>query len=243
VLPTYNEIDNLRPLVEQVLNTGPFDVLVVDDNSPDGTGRLADELAEAYPERVSVLHRQAKEGLGRAYIAGFEWGLSRDYDVLFEMDADFSHSPSYLPQFLEEIEHGAQLVLGSRNIAGGGARNWPLVRHVISKGGSMYARLVLGVPFRDLTSGFKAFRRGVLEKLDMGCIHASGYSFQIEMTYRSHQKGTEIREIPIIFNDRTVGTSKMTGKIVLEAMLVVWKLRFTKPAGRSVRQALAVKSR
>jgi len=241
VLPTYNEIENLRPLIKEVLDKGPYDVLVVDDNSPDGTGRLADELAELHPGRVHVLHRRAKEGLGKAYIAGFKWGLQRDYDVFFEMDADFSHNPDHLPQFIEEINRGADLVLGSRNISGGGTRNWPLSRQIISKGGSLYARRVLGVQYRDLTSGFKAFRRGVLEKLDLDGIHASGYSFQIEVTYRAHLMGYNVRETPIVFSDRQVGKSKMSGNIVLEAMLLVWKLRFRRHVRQTGRPTLTVK--
>ena len=232
ILPTYNEIENLQPLIEEVLSRGPYHILVVDDNSPDGTGELADKLAKKHRDRVWVLHRPGKEGLGRAYIDGFKWGLKQGYDVIFEMDADFSHSPSHLSQFMREIEGGADLVLGSRNIKGGGTRNWSPVRQVISKGGSLYAQTILFSPYRDLTSGFKAFRREVLEALDLEKIHSNGYSFQIELTHRTHQMGFMIKETPIIFNDRKVGTSKMTGRIVLEAMLVVWKIRLSKKAKR-----------
>lgn len=232
ILPTYNEIDNLRPLVEQILSRGPYHTLVVDDNSPDGTGDLADKLAEEYQGRVFVMHRTAKEGLGRAYTAGFKWGLERGYDVLFEMDADFSHNPAHLSQFMREIERGADLVLGSRNIKGGGTRNWSLLREFISKGGSLYARVILFSPYHDLTSGFKAFRREVLQALDLDRIESNGYSFQIEVTHRAHQMGFKIRETPIIFEDRKVGTSKMHGRIVLEAMAVVWRIRLSKPAKR-----------
>ncbi len=232
ILPTYNEIDNIRPIVEEILTQGPFDILVVDDNSPDGTGDLAEELAGEHPGRVFILHRAQKEGLGRAYCAGFEWGLSRSYDVLFEMDADFSHSPSHLPQFMQAIEDGADLVLGSRNIAGGGTRNWSLLRQVISKGGSLYAQAILWLPYRDLTSGFKAFRREVLETLDFNSIESNGYSFQIEVTYRAHQMGFKVIETPIIFVDRKVGVSKMNSKIVFEAMAVVWKMRLGKRMAR-----------
>jgi dolichol-phosphate mannosyltransferase len=243
ILPTYNEIDNIRPMTEAILAEGEFDVLVVDDNSPDGTGELADTLAQEHPNRVFVLHRARKEGLGRAYCAGFEWGLSRNYDVLFEMDADFSHSPAHLGQFLQEIENGADLVLGSRNIKGGGTRNWSLLRQVISKGGSLYAQSILRLPYRDLTSGFKAFRRRVLESLDFNSIASNGYSFQIELTYRAHQMGFKIKETPIIFVDRKVGVSKMTSKIVLEAMAVVWRMRLGKKFARPVAQkALRVSS-
>lgn len=232
ILPTYNEIDNLRPLVEEVLVRGPYDILVVDDNSPDGTGELAEKLTQEHLDQVFVMHRPAKEGLGRAYTAGFRWGLARGYEVLFEMDADFSHNPGHLSQFMREIESGADLVLGSRNIRGGGTRNWSLLRKVISKGGSLYAQVILFSPYRDLTSGFKAFRREVLEALDLDSIRSNGYSFQIEVTHRAHQMGFKIKETPIIFHDRKVGTSKMNSKIVREAMGVVWKIRLSKPARR-----------
>ena len=232
ILPTYNEIENLQAVVEEILARGPYDILVVDDNSPDGTGALADRLAKKHRDRVHVLHRAAKEGLGRAYIDGFKWGLQRDYDVFFEMDADFSHNPAHLSQFVREIENGADLVLGSRNIKGGGTRNWSVVRTLVSKGGSQYARLILFSPYHDLTSGFKAFRREVLEALDLENVDSNGYSFQIELTHRTHQMGFKVRETPIIFVDRKVGKSKMTGRIVLEAMLVVWKIRFSKKARR-----------
>jgi dolichol-phosphate mannosyltransferase len=230
ILPTYNEIENLQAVVEEILARGPYDILVVDDNSPDGTGALADKLAKKHRDRVHVLHRAAKEGLGRAYIDGFKWGLQRDYDVFFEMDADFSHNPAHLSQFVREIEDGADLVLGSRNIKGGGTRNWSVLRTLVSKGGSQYARLILFSPYHDLTSGFKAFRREVLEDLDLENVDSNGYSFQIELTHRTHQMGYKVRETPIIFVDRKVGKSKMTGRIVLEAMLVVWKIRFSKKA-------------
>ena len=232
ILPTYNEIENLQAVVEEILARGPYDILVVDDNSPDGTGALADRLAKKHRDRVHVLHRAAKEGLGRAYIDGFKWGLQRDYDLFFEMDADFSHNPAHLSQFVREIENGADLVLGSRNIKGGGTRNWSVVRTLVSKGGSQYARLILFSPYHDLTSGYKAFRREVLEALDLENVDSNGYSFQIELTHRTHQMGFKVRETPIIFVDRKVGKSKMTGRIVLEAMLVVWKIRFSKKAVR-----------
>ena len=179
-----------------------------------------------------MLHRKAKQGLGRAYCAGFKWGLEHGYDVLFEMDADFSHSPDHLFQFMYEIEHGADLVLGSRNIRGGGALNWSLLRHFVSRGGSFYARVILMLPYHDLTSGFKAFRREVLENLDLDKIHSDGYSFQIELTLRAHQMGFKVKETPIVFVDRKVGVSKMNSRIVWEAMWVVWKIRFSRPARR-----------
>ncbi|MDQ6693914.1 MAG: polyprenol monophosphomannose synthase [Chloroflexota bacterium] len=234
ILPTYNELENLGPLVDEVLTRGPYDILVVDDNSPDGTGQLADRLVEQHKGRLFVMHRPGKQGLGKAYAAGFKWGLDRGYDVLFEMDADFSHDPSHLSQFMREIEAGADLVLGSRNVKGGGTRNWSLLRQVISKGGSLYARLILFSPYHDLTSGFKAFRRRVLESIDFTKIESNGYSFQIEMTHRTHQMGYKIKETPIIFVDRKVGTSKMNSRIVVEAMAVVWRIRFSKPARRLV---------
>jgi dolichol-phosphate mannosyltransferase len=232
ILPTYNEIENLEALVGEILDTGPYDILIVDDNSPDGTGDLADRLSEHHQGRVFAMHREAKEGLGRAYVAGFKWGLARGYEVLFEMDADFSHSPIHLPQFMREIERGADLVLGSRNIKGGGTRNWSLLRQFISKGGSLYAQIILWSPYRDLTSGFKAFRAEVLKSLDLDKIRSNGYSFQIEVTHRAHQMGFKIKETPIIFYDRKVGTSKMSSRIVAEAMLVVWRIRLSKPARR-----------
>jgi dolichol-phosphate mannosyltransferase len=232
ILPTYNEIENLQAVVEEILARGPYDVLVVDDNSPDGTGALADKLAKKHRGRVHVLHRAKKEGLGRAYTEGFKWGLSHNYDVLFEMDADFSHNPAHLAQFMREIENGADLVLGSRNIKGGGTRNWSILRQLISKGGSLYAQTILFSPYRDLTSGFKAFRREVLESLDLDKIRSNGYSFQIEVTHRAHQMGYKIKETPIIFYDRKVGTSKMNTRIVLEAMAVVWRIRLSRPARR-----------
>ncbi len=237
ILPTYNEIENLKPLIEEIIQRGPYHILVVDDNSPDGTGELADRMAREHEGCVFVLHRARKEGLGRAYTAGFKWGLARDYDVLFEMDADFSHNPSHLSQFMREIEKGADLVLGSRNIKGGGTRNWSHVRQVISKGGSLYAQTILFSPYHDLTSGFKAFRREVLEALDIDAVQSNGYSFQIEVTHRAHQMGFKIKETPIIFVDRKIGASKMTGKIVSEAMIVVWKIRLSKPARRPKRHS------
>jgi dolichol-phosphate mannosyltransferase len=232
ILPTYNERENLQPLVREILDRGPYDILIVDDNSPDGTGKVADKLVEAHSGRVFAMHRKAKQGLGRAYTAAFKWGLERDYDVIFQMDADFSHDPAHLSQFMREIQNGADVVLGSRRVSGGGTRNWSVLRQLISRGGSLYARAILGSPYRDLTSGYKAFRREVLEELDLEDIRSNGYSFQIEVTHHAHQMGFRIRETPIIFVDRKVGNSKMSGKIMLEAMAVVWKIRFAKPPRR-----------
>jgi dolichol-phosphate mannosyltransferase len=226
-IPTYNEADNLELITRAVLETEPrVDILVVDDNSPDGTGQLADRLAEKEP-RVRVLHREKKEGLGRAYLAAFRWALAEGYEYIIEMDADFSHDPRYLPALLNAAEAGADLVLGSRYVTGGGTVNWGIGRQVISKGGSLYARTILGVGIHDLTSGFKCFRRHVLESIDLDQVQSTGYAFQIELTYRTLKKGLTVREVPIVFEDRRVGQSKMSRKIFLEALTMVWKLRLT----------------
>ena len=223
-LPTYDERENLAPILRAIHAVVPdVDVLVVDDDSPDGTGRLADELASRDP-RVKVLHRAAKQGLGRAYLAGFAWALERGYGLVLEMDADFSHDPRHLPALLA-ASRGADLVLGSRYVPGGGTENWGLGRRLVSRGGSLYARTVLQVPVRDLTGGFKCFRREVLEALDLGSVECSGYAFQIELTYRAIRRGFRVVEIPIVFADRRVGRSKMSRAIVLEAMGKVWAMR------------------
>lgn len=226
-IPTYNERDNLEPIVRAVLAADPrVDLLVVDDNSPDGTGPLADQLAAAEP-RVRVLHREKKQGLGRAYLHAFRWALAEPYRYVIEMDADFSHDPRYLPTLLDTAIGGADLVLGSRYVEGGGTVNWGLGRKVISRGGSLYARSILGVRVRDLTGGFKCFDRRVLEALDLDAVQSSGYGFQIELTYRTLRKGFRVTEVPIIFEDRRVGQSKMSRRIFLEALTMVWKLRLT----------------
>lgn len=226
-IPTYNERDNLEPIVQAVLAADPrVDVLVVDDNSPDGTGALADALAQAEP-RVRVLHRQAKQGLGRAYLHAFGWALEQGYAYVLEMDADFSHDPRHLPTLLDAAEKEADLVLGSRYVAGGGTVNWGRLRKLISRGGSLYARTILGLGVRDLTGGFKCFRRKVLETLDLSAIQSTGYAFQIELTYRTIKAGFRVKEIPITFEDRRVGQSKMSRKIFLEALAMVWKIRFS----------------
>jgi dolichol-phosphate mannosyltransferase len=223
-LPTYNERDNLEPITRAILAATPeVDVLVIDDSSPDGTGELADRLAAAEP-RVQVLHRAGKEGLGKAYLAGFAWALARGYELVLEMDADFSHNPRYLPRMLE-LAREADLVLGSRNVEGGGTVNWGIGRKVLSRGGSLYARTILGVRVRDLTGGFKCFRREVLEAIDLASVECSGYAFQIELTYRALRKGFRVVETPIIFEDRRVGQSKMSRRIVLEAISKVWSIR------------------
>jgi dolichol-phosphate mannosyltransferase len=223
-LPTYNEADNVGPITEAILAATPeVDVLVIDDNSPDGTGKLADAIAAREP-RVKVLHRKGKEGLGKAYLAGFDWALARGYERILEMDADFSHDPKYLPAMLAASAE-ADLVLGSRAIPGGGTVNWGVLRKIISRGGSLYARTILGLPVRDLTGGFKCFRRQVLESIDLPTVECSGYAFQIELTYRTIRKGFRVKEIPIVFVDRRVGQSKMSRRIVLEALGKVWSIR------------------
>jgi dolichol-phosphate mannosyltransferase len=234
IVPTYNERENLPHALNRIREVADghglqLHTLIVDDNSPDGTGQLADRLAEEYPD-VSVLHRTAKEGLGRAYMDGFRHAMDQGADILFEMDADLSHDAAYLPDLLRAVEQGADVALGSRYVKGGGVENWPLSRKLISRGGSLYSRIILGLPYHDLTGGYKCFRRRVLETLDLDSIGASGYGFQIEMTYRAHQAGFKITEVPIIFVDRQVGTSKMSKGIFLEAMLMVWRLRLGRPA-------------
>lgn len=225
VVPTYNERDNLTALTRAVFEHMPrAHLLVVDDASPDGTGDLAEELG-LQDGRIHVIHRPGKQGLGTAYVTGFRYGLARDYTHLFEMDADFSHDPRYLPQLLERARGGADLVLGSRYVAGGGTENWGAGRRLISLGGSAYARTVLGVGIRDLTGGFKCFRRAVLETIDLDAIRSEGYSFQIEMTFRTIREGFRVEEHPIIFIDRRVGQSKMSRSIFMEAIWMVWALR------------------
>ena len=220
-LPTFNEHENLEAMVAALRGVLPPDgiVLVIDDNSPDGTGEIADRLAAEH-EWVRVLHRERKEGLGPAYIAGFERALELGADLIFEMDCDFSHSPDDVPRLAAAAED-CDLAIGSRYVVGGGTRNWGLLRRVISRGGSLYAQLLLGVPVRDLTGGFKCYRRKVLETIDLESIHSKGYAFQIETTYRTIRAGFRVVEVPIVFVDRQVGGSKMSRTIVLEA---VWKV-------------------
>jgi dolichol-phosphate mannosyltransferase len=226
VLPTYNEAGNIEAFVEAVRAKLPpsAHVLIVDDNSPDGTGEIADRLASA-DERLAVLHRPRKEGLGPAYIAGFRRALAADAGLVLEMDADFSHDPAYLPRLLDAAER-ADLAIGSRYVPGGGVGDWGALRRAISRGGSAYARLVLGVGVRDLTGGFKCFRREVLEALDLDSVGSRGYAFQVELTYRAIRQGFEVVEVPIVFRDRRVGSSKMDRSIVLEAIWRVPLLRF-----------------
>lgn len=225
IIPTYNEKNTLPVIIDAVFDVNSeVHILVVDDASPDGTGQLADEIA-ASNERVHVLHRSGKLGLGTAYVEGFKYALSRDYDVVVEMDADMSHDPRYLADLLEAIADGADVAVGSRNIKGGGVEGWGIGRQVLSKGGSLYSRTILGAPIRDLTTGYKAFTRKALEAIDIDSIRSNGYSFQIETTYRALQKGLRVVEVPIIFVDRRVGQSKMSKKIFVEAVTMVWKLR------------------
>ena len=238
IIPTYNEAASLEPIVTAASReldaavTDGFRVLVVDDNSPDGTGAIADRLAERI-ESVEVLHRPGKAGLGQAYLAGFAHALAHGAEIVVEMDADFSHDPRYLPALLQAATT-ADLVLGSRYIPGGGVRNWGLVRRLISRGGGVYARRVLGIDVHDLTGGFKAIHRRVLENIDLGSIMAEGYVFQIEVTYRAVLAGFTVREIPIVFADRTAGTSKMSSRIALEAMVRVPAIRRLAAGGADI---------
>lgn len=223
IVPTYNERENIRPLVDHIRALpAPVDLLIVDDGSPDGTGQIADELAAKFPQ-VHVLHRPEKNGLGRAYIAGFHWALERDYELIMEMDGDFSHNPDDIPKFLEAAKN-ADLVLGSRYCDGIRVINWPLSRLVLSMGAGMYVRAITGLPVSDPTGGFKCFRRRALAALDLDAVTSNGYSFQIELTHKLWRNGFRIAEVPIIFTDRFIGTSKMSGHIVLEALWIVWRL-------------------
>lgn len=234
-LPTYNELENLERMVralgeQRAEHALDMTVLVIDDSSPDGTGDVADRLAEEL-DWVRVLHRTSKDGLGRAYLAGFQVALDAGADLVMEMDCDFSHDPKDVHR-LVAASADADLVLGSRGVPGGGVRGWPLLRKVISRGGSLYARTILGLKVRDLTGGFKLFHRRVLEALDFDGVEAQGYTFQIELTYRAVQAGFTVKEVPIIFIDREFGESKMTGNIVAEAMWRVWRLRMSPRAQR-----------
>lgn len=231
IFPTYNERDNIDKIVHAVLPLDPrIHVLIVDDNSPDGTGEIADRLA-GQETKVNVLHREKKEGLGQAYIAGFKWAIERKYDYIFEMDADFSHGPEYIKDFLREIKE-YDLVIGSRYIAGVNVINWPISRLLLSYYANVYTRIITGLPLRDATGGFKCYRREVLESIDLDNIHSTGYAFQIEMSMRAWKKGFTIKEIPIIFVDRRAGESKMSKKIVREAVWMVWWLRLKAILGK-----------
>jgi dolichol-phosphate mannosyltransferase len=231
IIPTYNEIDNVEVVTEAVFALGlNLDILIVDDNSPDKTYEKVRELIdEKYGDRLHLIVREKKEGLGKAYIAGFKWALAepKGYDFMIEMDADLSHNPKYLPRFVEAIET-YDLVIGSRYVEGGGATDWPLIRKAISYGGSLYSRLLLGVTIKDITGGFKCFRREVLETINLDNIITSGYAFQIEMNYKVALKGFRIIEVPIIFEERVRGSSKMTKKVFIEALGKVITLRMNK---------------
>ena len=234
VLPTYNERENIEPILSAILaQSADIEVLVIDDNSPDGTGQIVDGVAAA-DSSVHVMHPDEKRGLGTAYIAGFCWALKRDYEYIFEMDADFSHDPTDLLRLRRVLLAGqADASVGSRWGPGGGTRNWSFLRTFISRGGSVYARLILRIPINDLTSGFKCFSRRVLEKLDLQSVHSNGYAFQVEMNYRCYLQGFRVAEVPIVFVDRRVGKSKMGSHIVTEAMLVVLRLRAQTLFGRT----------
>lgn len=233
IVPTYNESENIGRIVPLILAQDPrLEVLVVDDNSPDGTGAIADALATA-DQRVHVLHRAGKQGLGRAYLAGFAWALARDYQYVFEMDADFSHAPTHLPEFLAAIQD-ADMVLGSRYRDGKvTVVNWPMTRLMLSYGANMYARAVTGLRLGDATGGFKCFRRSVLEAIPLDQVRSNGYAFQIEMSFRAWVRGFRIAEIPIVFHDRTEGESKMSKRIIREAIWMVWRLRWWGMTGRA----------
>ena len=223
-VPTYNEVENLERIVPAIFEqVGAAHVLVIDDDSPDGTGAIADRLADE-DARVHVLHRMSKQGLGRAYLAGFGWALARDYRFIVEFDADFSHDPAYLPVMIAKLDE-ADVVVGSRRVPGGGVENWGAARRLVSSAGSLYSRTVLGVHVRDLTGGFNGFRREALELLDLDDIAASGFAFQIEIKYRAVRAGLNVVEMPIVFRDRAAGSSKMSAAIFAEAMLGVLKLR------------------
>ena len=231
VVPTYNEAVNLPSIVPQILAQDPrLDVLIVDDNSPDGTGELADQMAAA-DGRVHVLHRPGKGGLGKAYLAGFRWALERDYELVFEMDADFSHDPKFLTDFLRAAEE-ADLVIGSRYKTGVNVINWPISRLLLSLGANQYARWITGMDIMDSTGGFKCFHRRVLETIDFDRVRSNGYSFQIEMSFRAWKKGFRLMEIPIVFTDRVEGHSKMNKRIMREAIWMVWWLRVKSMAGQ-----------
>ena len=224
IIPTYNEYENLQPLLRSIFSYVPHtDILIVDDNSPDGTGELADQLHKV-DSRIRVLHRSGKLGLGTAYVAGFKYAISNGYDAAFEMDADFSHDPQYLPNFLQAIEN-ADLVIGSRYIPGGATPNWSLTRRFISGCGNIFARFMLGIPVHDCTAGYRCYRREVLESIDLDSIQSQGYAFQVELAYRVMKQGFVIVETPIVFLDRRVGKSKMSRTIVAEAFLYVLRTR------------------
>ncbi|MBQ4481227.1 MAG: polyprenol monophosphomannose synthase [Victivallales bacterium] len=228
IIPTYNEAENLPVLLPALFNAAPeVSVLVVDDGSPDGTAGVAHRLSAQFPGKVSVMTRARKSGLASAYLAGFDWGISRGFDHFLEMDADYSHDPRYVPELLKQAaDH--DVVIGSRNIPGGAVEGWGFLRNFISKGGSMYSRVILGCPIRDLTGGFNLWSKTALKAIGLGKVISRGYSFQVEMKYRAFRKGLRIKEVPILFVDRKRGKSKMSRRIFFEALLNIWKLRFMK---------------
>ena len=228
ILPTYNEVDNLEPLVTEVLERPGFDLVVIDDNSPDGTGELAERLGGRWPDRMRTLHCPGKRGLGKALLRGFRYALATGHEHIFQMDADLSHDPARLPDLRMTLDT-ADVVIGSRYCAGGGTDGWTPWRHALSRMGSVYAGLVLGLPIKDLTGGYKGFRRQVLEAMDLNSIKSTGYAFQVEMTYHCVRHGFRIEEVPITFAERRHGHSKMSTRIVMEALLVVAQLRLTGP--------------
>lgn len=226
VVPTYNERDNLSEIVESILQHAPAaHILIVDDNSPDGTGALADELCEARPGQIFVLHRAGKEGLGKAYVEGFKYALDRDYEIIVQMDADFSHDPKYLPTFFEAIQTN-DLVIGSRYVNGISVVNWDLKRLILSKAASFYVRLITRMPIADCTAGFKCWRREALASIGLDRVFSNGYVFLAETSYRAHRKGLRIKEVPIIFVERRLGRSKMSGSIMVEGVLSVLRMPF-----------------
>ena len=225
IIPTYNEKENLAALVREIHQVAPqIDVLVIDDNSPDGTGEAIDELARQNPGRVRAMHRAGKQGLGSAYVAGFKFALSQTYDLIFQMDADFQHDPLDLPRFAAPAQE-ADVVIGSRYVEGGATTDWSLFRRMISQGGAMYTRALLGLPYRDVTTGYRCFRRQVLQNLNLDEVTTTGFGFQVEMLYRCYQMGARVVEMPIVFHARRVGESKMNSSIFVEAMALVWRLR------------------
>lgn len=226
IIPTYNEIENISKIIPAVMGVIPSDsgILVVDDGSPDGTAKVVKELINQYTSRLNILERTQKSGLADAYITGFKWGMEHGFDVLCEMDADFSHKPEYLPVMLEQIKT-YDFVIGSRNIKGGAVEGWSALRNFISKGGSLYSRIVLGCSIKDLTGGFNMWRKETLEKIGLDTIISKGYSFQIEMKYKAYKAGCSVKEIPIVFPDRVAGESKMSGGIFIEALKAVWRIR------------------
>jgi len=235
IVPTYNERENLAALADRLLQLPvAVDLLVVDDNSPDGTGKLADELAAKHP-RIRVLHRSGKNGLGRAYCAGFAWALERDYEFILEMDGDFSHDPNDIPRLIEAATD-SDLALGSRYSNGIRVLNWPFPRLILSKGAAKYVQIITGMPFTDPTGGFKCFRRRALQSIDLQAVRSNGYSFQIELTHKIWRQGMKIAEVPIIFTDRFHGKSKMSGRIVREALWMVWRLWIQNGLRRSPRK-------